>query len=152
MSRSLSRLHFHRKGKTSKSLPFWVFDNIRNTWHHVRNTDFSNVDACATFFRGVLIAWLRCQNLSWTHCAPCGFLSCVVMTSDIYFIKLYSPFPLAFLALICNSFLCFLASSEDRFQYLNKVLNNNIIKQQKHVLGIWKVLFTQHWNQTYKNN
>ena len=31
-----SFLHFHRKGKTSKLLLFWTFDNLRNTWHHVR--------------------------------------------------------------------------------------------------------------------
>jgi hypothetical protein len=43
---------------TSKSLPFWVFDSIRNTWQHVRNTDFSNIDACADVFP-------RCSAADW---------------------------------------------------------------------------------------
>ena len=53
LSHSLFRLHFHRKGKTSKSLPFWVFDNFRNIWHHVRKANF-NVTHAQTFFRAVL--------------------------------------------------------------------------------------------------
>jgi hypothetical protein len=42
------------------------------------------------------LAWLRCQNMSRTHC---GFISCVVMTSDIFYSVIFA-FPTCFFSLL----------------------------------------------------
>jgi hypothetical protein len=43
-------------------------DNLRNTWHHVRNTGFSNVDACADVFLRCLATRFDCsRNLPSTR-------------------------------------------------------------------------------------
>ena len=61
----LSACIFIEKAKhrsRSLSLPFWVFDNLRNTWHHVRNTHCRNVDACPNAFPRCYTLALCCAS------------------------------------------------------------------------------------------